>query len=69
MYSTNIHSVDNLEVAVSPSHSEGKGWITFRVYSKAKWTEETAFYEFTLFCNDIEKTLSQLERGSISAHK
>ena len=64
MYTTNIHSVENLEVSVTPSTFEdNEGWITLRVYSKSKWTEETALYEFTLFCNDIDNSLTQLESG------
>ena len=65
MYSTNIHNVENLEVSVTPSTLDSKeGWISLRVYSKSKWTEETALFEFTLFCNDIQKALAQLEAGT-----
>jgi hypothetical protein len=66
MYTTNIHNVENLEVSVTPSTLDSKeGWISLRVYSKSKWTEETALFEFTLFCNDIQNSLAQLEAGTV----
>ena len=68
MYCTNIHNVENLEVSVTPSTFEdNEGWITLRVYSKSKYTEESALYEFTLFCNNIQNSLAQLEAGTDDA--
>ena len=58
--------MENLEVSVTPSNLDStEGWISLRISSKSKWTEETALYEFTLFCNDIQNTLTQLEAGTI----
>ncbi len=63
MFTTNIHNVESIIVETVRNTSDPKeGWISFKISTKDKWSGGTSSADFTLFCNDLDATLSQLEQ-------
>ena len=65
MITSGIHNVSSIsKVDISPNpNAEQEGWISLKIETHSKWTDERSKLEITLFCTDLATAVSQLENG------